>query len=87
LWFFLFLFLFWGRVSWNICLGLTWTMILLISASWVARITHCFSYFSGRVLHFCPGQPGPGRFNLCFPHRWDGRICYRSQLYWLRRSH
>jgi hypothetical protein len=27
------------RVSWTICLGWLWTMILLISASWVARIT------------------------------------------------
>jgi hypothetical protein len=30
---------FWDRVSWTICLGWLWTSILLISASWVARIT------------------------------------------------
>jgi hypothetical protein len=30
---------FWDRVLWTICSGLLWTMILLISASWVARIT------------------------------------------------
>jgi hypothetical protein len=30
---------FWDRVSWTICLGWLRTMILLISASWVARIT------------------------------------------------
>jgi hypothetical protein len=33
LWFFFF----W--ISWTICPGWLWTMILLISASWVARIT------------------------------------------------
>jgi hypothetical protein len=27
------------RVSWTVCPGWLWTMILLISASWVARIT------------------------------------------------
>jgi hypothetical protein len=31
--------LFWDRVSWTICLGWLWTKILLISASWVARVT------------------------------------------------
>jgi hypothetical protein len=31
--------LFWDRVSWTICLGWLWTAILLISASWVDRIT------------------------------------------------
>jgi hypothetical protein len=30
---------FWDRVSWTICPGLVWTVILLISASWVAKIT------------------------------------------------
>jgi hypothetical protein len=30
---------FWDRVSWSICLGWLWTMILLISASQVVRIT------------------------------------------------
>jgi hypothetical protein len=30
---------FWDRVSWTICLGWLWTMNLLISASWVAKIT------------------------------------------------
>jgi hypothetical protein len=28
-----------NRVWWTICPGWLWTMILLISASWVARIT------------------------------------------------
>jgi hypothetical protein len=28
-----------ARVSWTICLGWLWTLILLISTSWVARIT------------------------------------------------
>jgi hypothetical protein len=31
--------IFWDRVSWTICPGWFWTEILLISASWVARIT------------------------------------------------
>jgi hypothetical protein len=35
-----------GRVSWTICLGWLWTVILLLSASWVARITG--------VSHWCP---------------------------------
>jgi ABC-type Fe3+ transport system permease subunit len=30
---------FWDRVSWTICLSWLQTVILLISASWVARIT------------------------------------------------
>jgi hypothetical protein len=30
---------FWGRGSWTIFLGWLWTVILLISASWVAGIT------------------------------------------------
>jgi hypothetical protein len=34
-----FFFFFWERVLWTIFLGWLWTMILLISASWVARIT------------------------------------------------
>jgi hypothetical protein len=36
------------RVSQTIFLGWLWTMILLISVSWVARITD--------VSHWCPGQ-------------------------------
>jgi hypothetical protein len=31
-------FFFWDRVSWTICVGWLWTVILLISASWVSRI-------------------------------------------------
>jgi hypothetical protein len=30
---------FWDRVLWTICVGWLWTEILLISASWVARMT------------------------------------------------
>jgi hypothetical protein len=30
---------FWDRVSQTICPGWLWTVVLLISASWVARIT------------------------------------------------
>jgi hypothetical protein len=37
---------FWDRVLWTVCLGWLWTTILLISASWVARITG--------VSHGCP---------------------------------
>jgi hypothetical protein len=33
-----FFFFFWDRVSWTICQGWLWTVILLIFASWVARI-------------------------------------------------
>jgi hypothetical protein len=36
---------FWDRVSWTIYPGWLWTVILLISASWVARITG--------VSHWC----------------------------------
>jgi hypothetical protein len=36
---FLHLFLIWDRVLWTVSLGWLWTMILLISASWVAGIT------------------------------------------------
>jgi hypothetical protein len=37
---------FWDRVSWTICPGWPQTKILLISASWVARITE--------MSHWCP---------------------------------
>jgi hypothetical protein len=36
---FFFFFFFWGRISWTICPGWLQTAILLISVSWVARIT------------------------------------------------
>jgi hypothetical protein len=36
---FLWWFFFWDRVSCTICPGWLWTTVLLISASWVARIT------------------------------------------------
>jgi hypothetical protein len=39
---------FWNRVSRTICQGWLWTVILLIFASWVARITS--------VSHPCPAQ-------------------------------
>jgi hypothetical protein len=39
-------FLFQDRVSWTFCLAWLWTMILLISAFWVTRITS--------VSHQCP---------------------------------
>jgi hypothetical protein len=47
LWFFFF---FQDRISWTVCLGWLWTAVLLISVSWVARITgmnywHPASYF------------------------------------------
>jgi hypothetical protein len=38
----------WDRVSWTICQGWLWTVILLISASWVARITG--------MSHHCPAN-------------------------------
>jgi hypothetical protein len=40
----------WDRVSWTICPGL-WTTILLISASWVARIT-CVSQCPDWIFSF-----------------------------------
>jgi hypothetical protein len=40
---------FWDRVSWTICPSWLRTLILLISASWVARITG--------VSHWCPIIP------------------------------
>jgi hypothetical protein len=39
---------FWDRVSWTISLGWLWTAILLISASWVAKIIW--------VSHQCPAH-------------------------------
>jgi hypothetical protein len=39
---------FWDRVLWTICLGWLWNLILLISVSWVARITG--------VCHWCPAE-------------------------------
>jgi hypothetical protein len=44
---FFFFFFFWGRVWQTICLGWLLTTILLISTSWVARITSvcCLQFF------------------------------------------
>jgi hypothetical protein len=46
------------RVLWNICLGWLWTVILLISGSWVARITgvsyQCWAMFN--LLRTCKSQ-------------------------------
>jgi hypothetical protein len=46
---------FWDRVSQTICLGWFQSEILLISDSWVARITG--------MSHWCPA--GPKRFSCC----------------------
>jgi hypothetical protein len=47
---------FWDRVSWNICPGLVSTLLFLISAFWVARITGlshwcllCFFFFFNKI--------------------------------------
>jgi hypothetical protein len=71
------------RFSQTICPSWLRTTILLISASWVAKITgmshqhlalpFCFSYFSDKVLWFCPGQPAPQLSYLCLPCGWDSR--------------
>jgi hypothetical protein len=44
----------WDRVSWTICPGWPWTVILLISASQVARIT-CVRHQCPALFAFCPG--------------------------------
>jgi hypothetical protein len=33
----------------------------------------CFSYFSNRISHFCPGGPGPPSSYLCLLSSWDDR--------------
>jgi hypothetical protein len=38
-------FCFWDRVSWTVCSDWLWTLILLISISWVSKITS--------VIHWC----------------------------------
>jgi hypothetical protein len=48
---FVIFFFFWDRVSQTICPGWLWATILLISASWVARITSV-SYQHPAPLHF-----------------------------------
>jgi hypothetical protein len=42
---------FWDKVLWTICLGWLWTMIFLISASWVARITGVSHWHPAQILH------------------------------------
>jgi hypothetical protein len=70
---------FFYRVSWTICMGWLWTMILLISASRVARIT-CMS-------HRCPGQRV-----IFFILRWAPCTCRSSEAprcipsHWRQRS-
>jgi hypothetical protein len=48
---------FWDRVSRTICQGWLWTMILQISASWVARIIgvshQCLAYLFIYLLYYC----------------------------------
>jgi hypothetical protein len=45
---------FWDRVSWTICLGWLQTVILLISASWLARITGMSHWrLAGMALWSC----------------------------------
>jgi hypothetical protein len=43
---------FWDRVLRTICPGWLRTLILLISASWVARITDRYETLAGPLLHF-----------------------------------
>jgi hypothetical protein len=43
---------FWDKVLWTICLGWLWTMIFLISASWVARITGVSHQHLANILLF-----------------------------------
>jgi hypothetical protein len=42
---------FWDRVSWTICLVWLQTMILLISATWVARITGMSHQYPARMYN------------------------------------
>jgi hypothetical protein len=37
---------------WTICLGWLWTSILLISASWIARITGVRHWWPGLAWYF-----------------------------------
>jgi hypothetical protein len=59
---------FWGRVSWTICLGWLWTMIFLISASWVARIIRMHHLHPVTLSTLC-GMLYPMMSGLCTrPH-------------------
>jgi hypothetical protein len=66
-----------NRVSRTLCPGWLPTVILLISSSWVARITGVrlitFFYWWITLCHLCK------LFNLCFPHKkcvsmWDEKL-------------
>jgi hypothetical protein len=63
---------FWDRVFWTICLVWLWTVILLISASWLARITGVSHQCSSYILIFIKET-----WNL-----WSGWT-FRSSWYWL----
>jgi hypothetical protein len=60
---------FWYRVSWTICSGWLWTVIFLISASWVARITDvshlCLALFEVLVTEL---SLSPSHFQLHVCH-------------------
>jgi hypothetical protein len=67
------------------CLGWLWTVILLISASWVARITRkshwcpaCFDYFWDRISHLCQGWPRQRPY--LHGGRWGKRWHHYAQL-------
>jgi hypothetical protein len=44
----------------------------------------CFSYFSGRVSHFCQETARPWSYFLCLTHNWDLRILSPCPVCWLR---
>jgi hypothetical protein len=53
-----------------------WTHSLALVRQALYHLSHnpstvCFSYFSDRVSHFCPSQPGPQSSYLCLSPNWD----------------
>jgi hypothetical protein len=51
------------RISWTVCLGWLWTLLLLISASWVSRITG-MSHQCLTAIGILTSPPPPGDFDL-----------------------
>jgi hypothetical protein len=52
------------RISWTICLGWLWTVILVIPASWVSRITGLSHWHPANFGGFCSVL-------FCFGGGWD----------------
>jgi hypothetical protein len=79
---------FWDRVSWNYLPGWLWTSIILISASWVARMTgmshRCLTAFL--ILKSYSPYPFCREVELADSYQWDYPLEPTSPCRWTSRK-